>query len=129
MLKTHQLAHAISDGGFAEFRRQLLDKAAWYGSRVAWASRWEPASKTGSACGGVDHGLKLSDRVFHCQNEACGPMLDRDLNAALNLSKLAGSSPASQNACGAVSAGCRRAAAVKLTPMKQEPNTCYSLAE
>jgi putative transposase len=29
MLKNHRLAQAISDGGFDEFRRQLVYKAAW----------------------------------------------------------------------------------------------------
>ncbi|HEV2457386.1 MAG TPA: transposase, partial [Ktedonobacterales bacterium] len=33
MLTNHHLAQAISDVGCAEFRRQLLYKAAWYGSR------------------------------------------------------------------------------------------------
>src|SRR5579859_7659618 len=45
MLKRHHLAQAIADVGFGEFRRQLLYKAAWYGSQVVVASRWEPSSK------------------------------------------------------------------------------------
>lgn len=94
MLKNHHLAQAIADVGFAEFRRQLLYKAAWYGSRVVLASRWEPSSKTCSACGWVDDDLTLAERVFRC--ERCGQGLDRDLNAAINLSKLAGSSSESQ---------------------------------
>jgi hypothetical protein len=52
-------------------------------------------------------------------------VLDRDLNAAINLAKLAGSSPGSQNACGEDGSGQRLAALVKLSPMKQEPNTFY----
>lgn len=96
MLKNHYLAQAISDVGLAEFRRQLTYKAAWYGSQVVVVSRWEPSSKTCSACGWIDQSLKLSDRVFRCQNEDCGKILDRDLNAALNLSKLAASSSESQ---------------------------------
>src|SRR5262249_53583415 len=46
MLENHRLAQAISDVGFAEFRRQLTYKAAWYGCRVVVASRWGPSSKT-----------------------------------------------------------------------------------
>lgn len=95
MLKNHHLAQAIADVGFAEFRRQVLYKAVWYGSQVVLASRWEPSSKTCSACGWYDADLELSDRVFRCQNAGCGHILDRDLNAAINLSKLAGSSPES----------------------------------
>jgi putative transposase len=120
MLKNHHLAQAIADVGFAEFRRQLLYKAAWYGSRVVVVSRWEPSSKTCSACGWVDAKLTLADRTFHCHH--CGLVLDRDLNAASNLVKLAGSSSESQNACGVGSSGRGCEAPVKLTPVKQERN-------
>jgi putative transposase len=105
MLTNHHLAQAIGDVGFAEFRRQLLYKADWYGSRVVLASRWEPSSKTCSGCGWYNADLQLADRVFLCQNADCGQILDRDLNAASNLRKLAGSSPESRNACGVGSAG------------------------
>ena len=107
MLKNHHLAQATGNVGFAEFRRQVLYKAGWYGSRVVLADRWEPSSKTCSGCGWVDEELDLGDRMFHCQNPKvlCGLVLDRDLNAAINLAELAGSSPASQNACGEGSAG------------------------
>jgi putative transposase len=121
MLKNRQLAQAISDVGFAEFRRQLTYKAAWYGCRVVVARRWEPSSKTCSGCGWVDGNLTFADRVFHC--EACGLVIDRDVNAAINLSKLAGSSSESLNACGEASSGYGREAMVKLAPMKQEPAT------
>jgi len=123
MRTNHQLAQAIADVGFAEFRRQLLYKAHWYGCRVLLASRWEPSSKTCSRCGWVDEDLTLADRVFYCKHPGCGQVLDRDLNAARNLAQLAGSSSDSQNACGAASAGLSRLAQVKLTAVKQEPNT------
>jgi putative transposase len=126
MLRNHHLAQAIADVGFAEFRRQLLYKAAWYGSRVVLASRWEPSSKTCSSCGWVDEQLTLADRTFHSQ--ACGLVLDRDLNAAINLVHLAGSSPDSQNACGEGSAGASRETGAKLPSLKQEPNTSCASA-
>jgi len=69
--------------------------------------------------------------VFVCQNPAkpeCRLVLDRDLNAAIGLKKLAGSSLERRNACGAVGAGRRREAAVKLTPVKQEPNSSHASA-
>jgi IS605 OrfB family transposase len=87
MLKNHHLAQAISDVGFAEFRRQLIYKAGWYGSRVVAVSCWEPSSKMCSECGVVKTELALAERVYRC--DACGLVLDRDLNAATNLSKLA----------------------------------------
>ena len=82
MLKNHHLAQAIGDVGWGEFRRQLSDKAAWYGCQVLVASRWEPSSKTCSGCGWVDEDLTLADHTFRC--EQCSQVLDRDLNAAIN---------------------------------------------
>jgi putative transposase len=126
MLKNHHLAQAIADVGFSEFKRQLLYKAAWYGSKVLLASRWEPSSKTCSGCGWVDEHLTLSDRTFHCQQ--CGLVMDRDLNAAINVSTLAGSSSESLNACGAESAGTVRKPRVKLSAVKQEQNAEHGLS-
>src|SRR5262249_17800877 len=87
MLKNHRLAQAIADVGFAEFRRQLEYKARWYGCRVIVADRWFASSKTCSGCGWGDQYLTLSDRTFRCQ--ACGLIIDRDLNAAKHLEMLA----------------------------------------
>jgi putative transposase len=117
---------AIGDVGFAEFKRQLLYKASWYGSRVLLADRWEPSSKRCSGCGWLDADLTLSDRTFHC--ECCGLVLDRDLNAAINLAKLAGSLSDSLNACGEESAGAKRRPRVKLSSVKQEPNPEHGLS-
>ena len=126
MLKNHHLAQAIGDVGFFEFKRQLLYKASWYGARVILADRWEPSSKRCSSCGRIDADLTLADRIFHC--EQCGLVLDRDLNAAINLSKLAGSSSDSLNACGVTSSGTRRKPRVKLAAKKQEPNAEHGLS-
>jgi putative transposase len=87
MVRNRHLARALSDTGMAELRRQLTYKAAWYGSRLVVADRFYPSSKTCSACGWVKAKLTLAERTFTC--EACGLRLDRDLNAARNLAKLA----------------------------------------
>jgi putative transposase len=131
MLKNHCLAQAIGDMRFYEFRQQLTYKAAWYGCQVLVASRWEATSKACSGCEWVDEELTLSDRVFHCQSQQapCGLVMDRDLNAAINLSKLAGSSSDSHNACGEERAGLGLRAQVKLSPLKQEPNAVEVSAE
>jgi putative transposase len=70
----------------AELRRQIEYKAHWSGVRVHLADRWYPSSKTCSACGVVKTKLCLSERVYRC--DACGLVLDRDLNAAHNLATL-----------------------------------------
>lgn len=87
LLKNHKLARAIADVGLAEFRRQLTYKAAQAGVQIHVVSRWEPSSKTCSGCGWYHADLQLADRVFVCQ--ACGLVIDRDLNAARNLELLA----------------------------------------
>jgi putative transposase len=87
LVRNRCLARALSDAGLAELRRQLTYKTAWYGSRLIVADRFYPSSKTCSACGWVKAKLILAERIFAC--EACGLRLDRDLNAARNLAKLA----------------------------------------
>ncbi|OGM08176.1 hypothetical protein A2Z67_06190 [Candidatus Woesebacteria bacterium RBG_13_36_22] len=83
MLKNHCLALSISDLGFGEFRRQLEYKTILYGSTLIIADRWFPSSKTCSGCGHIKETLLLSEREFICEN--CGQVIDRDLNAAINL--------------------------------------------
>ena len=87
MVRNRQLSRALSDAGLAELRWQLTYKTIWYGSRVVVADRFYPSSKTCSACGWVKAKLTLAERTFTC--EGCGLRLDRDLNAARNLAKLA----------------------------------------
>lgn len=87
MLKNRKLSRAIADVGMYEFRRQLEYKSYQAGSTINVVSRWYPSSKTCSGCGWVDESQALADRTFICQE--CGIVLDRDLNAALNLAALA----------------------------------------
>lgn len=87
MMKNDKLAQAIADCGFYEFRRQLEYKCEKFGSQLIVADQWYPSSKTCSCCGRKKDKLSLSERVFDC--ESCGSSMDRDLNAAINLSRLA----------------------------------------
>jgi putative transposase len=90
MLRNRRLSKAVANVGMHEFRRQLEYKCAWYGSKLLVANRFYPSSKRCSACGAIKEELPLDVRVFQCNN--CSLLLDRDLNAAINLKKLAGSS-------------------------------------
>lgn len=83
---------ALADAALAELRRMLTYKAEWYGSNLVLADRWYPSSKTCSGCGAVKAKLTLDERVFECCH--CGTRIDRDLNAAVNLARLAGSGSA-----------------------------------
>ncbi|MEL6166951.1 MAG: zinc ribbon domain-containing protein, partial [Cyanobacteria bacterium J06628_3] len=64
-------------------RRQLEYKCKLYGSKLIVVDRWFPSSKTCSNCGQKKM-LSLSERVFECESFIC--TIDRDLNAAINLS-------------------------------------------
>lgn len=83
MGRNHGLAKHVYDAGFAEFRRQLAYKAARTGATLHVVDRWYPSSKTCSRCGTVKTKLSLNERTYSC--EACGLIVDRDLNAAINL--------------------------------------------
>ncbi|KAB8320436.1 IS200/IS605 family element transposase accessory protein TnpB [Tolypothrix campylonemoides VB511288] len=85
MLKNDKLAQAIADCGFYEFRRQLEYKCKKFGSQLIVASQWYPSSKRCNCCGHKKDKLSLSERIFDC--ESCGSSIDRDLNAAINLSQ------------------------------------------
>ena len=87
MVRNRRLARALSDAGLAELRHQLGYKTGWYGSRLIVADPFFPSSRTCSDCGWVKAKLTLAERTFAC--EACGLRIDRDLNAARNLAKLA----------------------------------------
>lgn len=86
MLKNKKLSKAISDVGFYELTRQVEYKSNWQGVEFIKADRWFPSSKTCSNCGSVKPLLTLSERVYVC--EECGIIIDRDLNAAINLAAL-----------------------------------------
>jgi IS605 OrfB family transposase len=87
MARNRRVARALADTGLAELRRMLAYKTTWYGSQLVVADRFYPSSKTCSACGWVKAKLTLAERTFTC--EVCGLRVDRDLNAARNLAKLA----------------------------------------
>src|SRR5665213_74148 len=85
MVKNHSLAKHIQDAAWAEFARQLEYKTKWYGSTLVRVDQFYPSSKTCSQCGTVKVTLSLDQRTYHCG--ACGLVLGRDLNAAINLAR------------------------------------------
>ena len=87
MVKNRHLSQSISDASWGDFTNQVDYKLARVGGTLVRTGRWEPTSKTCSECGTVKTKLSLSERTFNC--EACGFIADRDLNAAINIHKLA----------------------------------------
>jgi putative transposase len=92
MLKNPQLAQAIADVGMYEFRRQLEYKGAWYGCEVRVADRYYPSTKRCSKCGQVKSVMGLDEHQYRC--ESCWLVMDRDLNAAINLEQVQAGSEA-----------------------------------
>ena len=84
LLKNRKLAKALSDSALSRFLRMLKYKADRRGVPVKEADRFFASSKTCSRCGHKKKDLLLSDRQYHCSE--CGLDIDRDLNAAINLS-------------------------------------------
>lgn len=119
MVGNRHLSLRISDAGWSEFLRQLDYKTKWYGSSLVKAPKFYPSSKMCSSCKTIKENLKLSDRIFRC--EKCGLVIDRDVNAAINLKYLAtGSSPGSY-ACRDTSGGG--------IPIKRESTSHVSLKQ
>ncbi|WP_342366914.1 transposase [Clostridium perfringens] len=85
MMKNKNLAKAIAKQCFYEFYRQIQYKCLWNNIKFIEADKWYPSSKTCSECGSIKKQLKLSEREYVC--EECGCVIDRDLNASINLMK------------------------------------------
>ena len=82
MVKNHKLARAISNMSWGEFFRQLEYKSEWYGKHFVKVDPKGTSQKC-SCCGFVNKSLTLSDRQWECPE--CHSVLDRDLNAAINI--------------------------------------------
>ena len=85
MMKNKHLAKAVQEQKLAEFYRIMSYKCEWHGIKFITVDRFYPSSKLCSVCGHKKQDLKLSDRTYIC--EKCGTVIDRDLNASINLYK------------------------------------------
>ena len=85
VMKNKHLAKDIANCSFYTIREQLIRKASERNIVVRLVDRFYPSSKTCSNCGGYKKDLRLSQRVYSCNN--CQEKIDRDLNAALNIAK------------------------------------------
>lgn len=116
LMGNSRLARPIADASWGRFHQMVAYKSTWYGTELLNAPRSFPSTKTCSGCGWRWAEMTLKDRVFVCQR--CGLVLDRDLNAAVNLAAWANAEHASAtrapdpealgrviNACGGTGAG------------------------
>lgn len=86
MVKNHKLAQSINDVGWGMFVTMLEYKAEWSGKNILKIGRFDPSSKTCNHCGTINKELKLKDREWTC---VCGSVLNRDINAAINIKNFA----------------------------------------
>jgi len=87
MIKNHNIAQAINDVSWSTFVTMLEYKADWYGKNILRIGRFAPSSKTCSCCGYIKKELILKDREWVCPK--CNSVLDRDINAAINIKSFA----------------------------------------
>ena len=87
MLANHKLSLAINDVGFGAIRQKIEYKAKRFATKVIIADRFYPSSRLCSGCGWYFKELSLSERNWQCSS--CQTWHDRDVNAALNLKRLA----------------------------------------
>lgn len=87
LLQKKQFSRSIADQGWGIFVSHLKYKQERKGNHLTKINTYLPSTKTCSCCGEV-RTLKLSDRVYICENPGCTDYLktkDRDHNAAINI--------------------------------------------
>ena len=89
MIKNKSLSSHIQEVGWYTFRLEVEWQQRKKMGEVVLAPTNFPSSKMCSGCGTVKNYLSLGDRTYIC--DKCSLVLDRDLNAAINLRNLAGS--------------------------------------
>lgn len=85
MLKHKYINNLIFGQCFYTFTERMRYKCESLGIEFVQVDRFYPSSKMCSSCGNIKHNLKLRDRTYVCDH--CGTVIDRDYNAALNLSR------------------------------------------
>ena len=81
--KKMHFGKSVNDLGFGMFKDFLSYKCKENDSIILYADKWFASSKICHECGSKNDLLTLSDREWVCPT--CGCIIDRDLNAALNL--------------------------------------------
>ena len=85
MMENKHLAKDVANCSFYTIREHLIRKAKERHIAIRLVDRFYPSSKTCSNCGSYKKDLKLSQRVYHCNN--CHEKIDRDLNSAINIAQ------------------------------------------
>ena len=85
MQQNKKISSLIQISSFRKFINTLKEKCVKQNVLITEADKYYPSSKMCSTCGSIKKELLLSERVYYC--EACEYVINRDLNAAINLAK------------------------------------------
>ena len=77
-----QASKHITEASYRKFRTILENRVRIYETAIVIANQYYASSKTCSVCGNIQE-MKVDKRTYICKK--CGLILDRDLNAAINL--------------------------------------------
>ena len=83
MQRNHRLAQSIVDASWYTFLNMLSYKCERDNKQLVKIDRFYPSSKTCHHCGYIKKDVSLKDRDWKCPH--CGQMIDRDLNASINI--------------------------------------------
>ena len=82
MSRSLHFGKSVMDNGYGMLRTMLAYKLGEQGKELVKVDRFFPSSKRCSCCGRIKEDLTLSDRTYICE---CGNVMDRDVNAAINI--------------------------------------------
>ena len=85
MKENKNITSSIQITNFRKFINKTKDITNKLNITLKIANKYYPSSKLCSGCNNKKEDLKLSDRIYKCNK--CGLIIDRDLNAAINLAK------------------------------------------
>ena len=88
LMKNKHLAKSIQEAKWRFFINHIKNKCMRYGIEFVQAEQFFPSTQKCNKCGNVKKGkekTKLQQRVYHCT--VCGNVIDRDINASINLAK------------------------------------------
>lgn len=86
MMQNHKVAKSIQELSFNKFKTILQQKCLEHDRELIIIDKWFPSTQICSCCGNKKEGedkLTLKDRTYNCFE--CGLMMDRDLNASINI--------------------------------------------